>query len=362
MNVRIGLAAFLFALSCLVSSAVFAQGYGGLGSTAEGFEVPSRQTVFQFPADHGAHPGFRIEWWYLTTNLKGEDGRDYGAQWTLFRSALKPPGAQVQNSASNWATSQLWMGHAAITTPEAHFVAETRSRGVLDLAGAQPQPFQAWINDWQMASAGGKGIDDLIVSASGADFSYQLTLSAGGPLIFHGDNGYSVKSFGGQASYYYSQPHYTVSGVLNLPDGPVNVSGTAWLDREWSSQPLSEDQSGWDWVSLNLDDGSKLMGFRLRSEGNIEPYTSATYISPLGQTVAYSNGKLIMTELTRRDVAGRSLPTGWRVQLKDQSIDLEIEALNQDAWMSTSFPYWEGPVIISGSHSGRGYLEMTGYE
>ena len=362
MNARFHFPLVLIWLFCLMASDARAQGYGGLGTEADGFDIPSRQTAIQFPQDHGAHPGFRIEWWYLTANLKGEDGRDYGTQWTLFRSALKPPGAETKHLPNNWSTPQLWMGHAAITTPTEHFVAETRSRGVMDLAGAKAQPFKAWINDWQMLSTSSSGIADLNLTASGHNFSYQLKLSADGPLIFHGENGYSVKSSSGHASYYYSQPHYQVTGVLNLPDGPMNVSGTAWLDREWSSQPLTEDQSGWDWVSLNFEDGSKLMAAQMRSRGASKPYTSATFISPQGETTAYPDGKLKMTELKRSDVAGRSVPTGWRIELKEREIDLQIEALNSQAWMPTSFPYWEGPVIVRGSHGGRGYLEMTGYE
>ena len=345
-----------------------AQGYGGLGTQAHGFDVPSRATSMQFPKDHGSHPGFRIEWWYLTANLQSDDGTNYGIQWTLFRSALQPPSATPLERTSNWSAQQLWMGHAAVTTPTAHYVSETRARGVLGLAGVQSTPFKAWINDWQLTarSPEEKTINHLGVSASGERFSYQLDLTATGPLIFHGDKGYSVKSATGQASHYYSQPHYQVSGQLNLPDGPINVSGSAWLDREWSSQPLAGDQSGWDWVSVNLDDGSKLMGFRLRGGGGGDSggdvYTSATWISPTGETIAYPNGKLKMAEISRSKVAGKSLPTSWRVQLADQNIDLEIEALNKNAWMSTSFPYWEGPVVLRGSHSGRGYLEMTGYQ
>jgi predicted secreted hydrolase len=208
---------------------------------------------------------------------------------------------------------------------------------------------------------GSLSIDTLTLRASGSEFTYDLKLNANGPLVFHGDRGYSVKSAGGQASYYYSQPSYQVQGHLDLPSGKVKVSGSAWLDREWSSQPLSKDQYGWDWVSLNFDDGSKLMGFQLRQSDG-QNFASATWIDADGSSVSYANNEVRLTEMARSEAAGRSLPTTWRVELPKQGIDVTLEALNKRAWMDTSFPYWEGPVNIRGSHGGVGYLEMTGYE
>jgi len=215
MNVK---AVVLVLFPCMGS----AQGFAGLGTSAEDFAVPTLPAEFSFPSDHGPHPDYRIEWWYLTANLTDEDGTDYGLQWTLFRTAL------ATDDTEGWSSPQLWMGHAA--------------------------------DDWQLA---GDDFDHLRMTASGSNFAYDLNLSTEASLIFHGDNGYSVKSADGQASYYYSQPFYAVEGVLTLPEGDVAVTGQAWLDREWSSQPLSEDQTGWDWFSLSLDTG-KLMGFRLR--------------------------------------------------------------------------------------------------
>ncbi|MEP0942290.1 MAG: lipocalin-like domain-containing protein [Rhizobiaceae bacterium] len=363
MSVRNFIATVLMFLLGWLPTQASAQGYGGLGTRAEGFYVPKRGAAIEFPRDHGAHPGFRIEWWYLTANLRGEDGRQYGVQWTLFRSALMPPDQQAIASKSDWQTSQLWMGHAAVTTPDSHHVAETRARGVFDIAGVKVAPFKAWINDWQMAARNeaADGIGAVDLRASGADFSYDLSLTANGPMVFHGDRGYSVKSAEGQASYYYSQPFYQVEGEIDLPTGRVKVAGTAWLDREWSSQPLSQDQRGWDWVSLNFDDGSKLMGFRLRQSDG-KNFTSATWIDADGTATAYSNNKVRLTEISRSTTAGRLVPTTWRVELAERGIDVTVEALNTNAWMDTSFPYWEGPVNIDGSHSGAGYLEMTGYE
>ncbi len=344
MNVRV----FLF---CLMPLAAQAQGFAGLGATADGFAVPERGRAFDFPADHGPHPDFRIEWWYLTANLTGPDGTPYGLQWTLFRSALAPEDGE------GWGAPQLWMGHAAVTTPEAHYVAERLARGGIGQAGVTAEPFSAWIDDWAMT---GPDLDSLRMTAGGAQFAYDMMLSATGPLVFHGDAGYSVKSSEGQASYYYSQPFYAIEGVLTLPEGDVRVAGQGWLDREWSSQPLSEGQSGWDWFSLSFDNGAKLMGFVLRADGS--GYSSATWIAPDGVINAYADGAFVAQPVQNAAVAGRDVPVVWRVELPAQGVDVTVQAINPGAWMEVSVPYWEGPVTVTGSHGGRGYLEMTGYD
>ena len=342
MNVKV----CLFAL-CLPVAA-FAQGFAGLGADAEGFTAPEPNPQFDFPADHGAHADYRIEWWYLTANLTAADGTPYGLQWTLFRSALAP------QDGTGWTAPQLWMGHAAVTTPEDHYLGERLARGGIGQAGVIADPFEAWIDDWVLAG----DWDTLRMTASAPDFAYDMALTAQGPLIFHGDAGYSVKSAAGQASYYYSQPFFAIEGTLQLPEGDIAVSGDAWLDREWSSQPLADNQTGWDWFSLSFDDGNKLMGFRLQqTDGN--NFTSATWVTPEGATTPYTDGALIATPLAVND---DDVPILWKVELPARDLSVVVEALNENAWMTTSVPYWEGPVTVTGSHDGVGYLEMTGYE
>ncbi|MCL3882597.1 lipocalin-like domain-containing protein [Marivita sp. GX14005] len=340
--------ALLLWLPCTVA----AQGFAGLGTDAEGFAVPQPDPQFTFPEDHGAHPAYRIEWWYLTANLQSADGTEYGVQWTLFRSALAP------ETREGWQDPQVWFAHAAVTTPERHLVAERIARGGIGQAGVTAQPFRAWIDDWHMA---GPDLDELTLTASGDGFRYRLDLVAQGPLVFHGQEGYSVKSALGQASYYYSQPFFEVQGTLLLPEGEVEVAGSAWLDREWSSQPLAETQSGWDWFSLSFESGDKLMGFLLRDEAGTS-YGSASWITAAGQLTAYPDGAFEAEPLRLHRVAGRDVPVAWSVRLPDRGVDLTVEALNPDAWMAVGIPYWEGPVQVRGSHQGRGYLEMTGYE
>lgn len=346
MNVR------FLAFLILWPFSVAAQGFSGLGTTADGFATPAPNPVFSFPADHGPHPNYRIEWWYLTANLTGPDGTPYGLQWTLFRSALAPGEAQ------GWQSPQIWFAHAAVTTPQQHFATERFARGGIGQAGVNADPFRAWIDEWTLE---GPDFDKMSLTASGPDFGYDMQLTAQGPLIFQGNKGFSVKSAEGQASYYYSQPFFDIVGTLRLPTGDVDVTGSAWLDREWSSQPLSENQSGWDWFSLSFEGGAKLMGFQLRGT-DTAPYSASTWIQPDGTTTPYTNGAFVATPLTTTTVAGRDVPTRWRVTLAERGVDVEVGALNPNAWMGLSIPYWEGPVTIKGSHTGRGYLEMTGYE
>ena len=341
----------LLVVQVFAACTVAAQGFAGLGSSAEGFAVPKPAPTFDFPKDHGAHPDYRIEWWYITANMQGPDDTPYGLQWTLFRSALAP------TDAPGWDSSQLWMGHAAVTTPDAHFVAERLGRGGVGQAGVIATPFEAWIDDWTLQG----DWQTLQMTATGPDFAYDVTLTAQGPLIFHGDAGYSVKSAQGQASYYYSQPFFALEGILDLPEGQVPVTGQAWLDREWSSQPLSEDQTGWDWFSLSFDSGAKLMGFRLQQKDGSN-FTSGTWINGDGSTTPLENGAFQAVPLRTHAVAGRNVPVEWQVKLPEKGIDIVVEAINSAAWMRTMIPYWEGPVIVSGTHTGRGYLEMTGYE
>lgn len=344
MNAKALILAFLLPIQAM------AQGFAGLGGDAQGFTTPQAGTVLHFPGDHGAHPDYRIEWWYLTANMTGPDGTAYGLQWTLFRSALAPQDGQ------GWGTPQLWMGHAAVTTPSAHFVAERLARGGIGQAGVVAAPFSAWIDDWALQ---GPDFNNLRAMATGSDFAYDVQLAARGPLVLHGQNGYSVKSGAGQASHYYSQPFLALTGTLTLPTGDVAVTGTAWLDREWSSQPLAQDQTGWDWFSLSFDSGEKLMGFVLRGGTD---YTSATWIAADGTATAYPDGSFAAMPLGKSRVAGHEVPTTWRVRLPDRGVDVTVAALNPDAWMATSIPYWEGPITMTGSHTGAGYLEMTGYD
>ena len=252
-------AALALSLTC---RRALAQGFAGLDNSAEGFSTVVPGRAFAFPADLGAHPDFRIEWWYVTANLTDASGKAYGVQWTLFRQALKP-GVQQEG----WANQQIWMGHAAVTRADLHRFSEAFARGGVGQAGVEANPFHAWIRySWDIRGLDGmnaKTIAPLDLSASGAGFGYALRLDADRPLTLEGDAGYSRKSEREQASYYYSQPFFRAAGRITIDDKPVEVTGQAWMDREWSSQSLAPGQSGWDWLSLHLKTGEKLMLYRM---------------------------------------------------------------------------------------------------
>jgi len=341
-----------------LGGAVRAQGFAGLDEKADGFArvVPNR--TFSFPADHGPHPEFRIEWWYVTANLKDSSGTAFGAQWTLFRQALAP-GAQQEG----WANQQIWMAHAAVTRADTHRFSQTYARGGVGQAGVTPDPYAAWIDSWAMRGVGAfnaNNISPLELNASARDFSYALQLEADHPLVLQGDGGYSRKSEREQASYYYSQPFFKAKGRLTIDDKPVEVSGLAWMDREWSSQPLAKDQSGWDWFALHFASGEKLMLYRMRqSDGH--HYVSGNWIVPDGAARQLGPGDIRMTPGAPVDIEGHRLPVRWQIAIPQLSLSIECSALNDRAWMGTSFAYWEGPISFKGSHAGIGYLEMTGY-
>jgi predicted secreted hydrolase len=346
------------ALLGLRSRPALAQGFAGLGINGSGFAGVTPGKTFAFPADHGPHPDYRIEWWYVTANLKDSAGVAYGVQWTLFRQAMSA-GAQREG----WANQQIWMGHAAVTRADIHRTSEAFARGGVGQAGVEAKPFLAWIDSWQM-----RGLDPMVdadiapleLNASGADFSYALRLDTDRPLVLQGDAGYSRKSERGQASYYFSQPYFKASGSITIDDKPVQVSGQAWMDREWSSQPLASDQTGWDWFSLHLNGNEKLMLFRLRQTGGHD-YLSGNWIEPDGHSREIASSDIRMTPTASIEIEQRLVPVAWNIEIPARGLKIACIPLNARSWMGTSFPYWEGPISFGGSHTGVGYLEMTGY-
>ena len=173
------------------------------------------------------------------------------------------PGAQQEG----WANQQIWMGHAAVTRADTHRYQRNlcpRRRRPGRRRGKTVSGLDRFLGDARARSTRDATLAPLELNASGADFSYALRLDADRPLVLQGDAGYSRKSERGQASYYFSQPYFKATGSITIDDKPVEVTGQAWMDREWSSQPLAADQTGWDWFSLHLNSGEKLMLYRLR--------------------------------------------------------------------------------------------------
>lgn len=319
-----------------------------------------------FPVDHLAHPDFRIEWWYFTANVWDENGQHYGLQFTLFRQALAPSKRQTV-SISPWDSRQSWMAHSAISFDTLHKYEERFARGGIGQAGVhinQQDKFEAWIDDWHWL---GNEFDPSngTLKFSVADMHIKLRLTADQEWIRHGNNGYSQKSEK-HASYYYTHPNINVTGQITFENGNAqSLEGKGWLDREWSSQFLSKEQSGWDWFSVQLDDQSRLMLFQLRDADNNSLFKSGTWLDANGKETTLDDNEIMMTPLRYSKVAGRRVPTEWRLTLQSLNKSWIVKARNPNSWLDTLFPYWEGPIqIYDGTANdaiGVGFMEMTGY-
>ncbi len=344
-----------------------------LSANSQGYAQAKPGTTLEFPRDHGEHPAYRIEWWYLTGNLEDDQGQRYGVQYTLFRLALAEPDENGQLSCEDWRCGQMYMAHAALGSADTHRFAEKFSRGGVGLVDVQSQPFSASIEHWRFASEG-EELLPIQLHVSEADFSYNLTVSGDARPVLHGDGGFSQKHPSQTVgSYYYSLPHLTLEGEIDLGEGRITVSGEAWIDREWSSQYLSDEQLGWDWLSLHLTEGRALMAFRLRQrDGN--HYVYGSLIDASGNVTALDGEQLIMRPLETSEVLRNfqtkysalashftTVPTRWALSLPQHQLELTVEALNPQQWMDTQFPYWEGAVYCQPQSQCRGYLEMTGY-
>ncbi|WP_417763361.1 lipocalin-like domain-containing protein [Shewanella sp.] len=339
----------------------------GRGASDYAQVVPNRP--LHFPADHLAHPQFRQEWWYLTANLTTESGEPLGLQWTQFRIAL---GSQPPNNPSPWASNQLWMTHAALTFANSHQTAERWSRDIRtndSPAGVSGMPLTVWNDNWRWQASAtadssnpNQGLLPARLQVTDAKLSYDLQLTSYAPLVQQGDDGYSVKSADGKvASYYYSQPFIHVSGKVKRDGEWLNVKGDAWLDREWSSEFLTRQQQGWDWFAIRLEDGSALMLFQLRATAGEAPFYSGKRMWPDGRQRPLSSAQITMQPTAWHNVAGSRYPIVWQLNLPSEQLALQITALNNEARMPLSVSYWEGPIRVSGTQNGSGYLELTGY-
>ena len=234
------------------------------GDAVDGFARAIAPRDFRFPADHNAHPDFRNEWWYVTGQVEATDGERFGYQVTFFRIAIA---AEATNLASAWATRQLWMAHAALTEIDGarHHHDERLARGAVGLSGQDAKPFQVWLEDWSIRGGDG-GVFPWQITVASDDFDLALSIEPLRDPVLQGDAGLSQKSDEpGNASYYYSITRLATSGELRRGRERLSVTGVSWLDREWSTSALGDDQSGWDWFSLQLAGSRDLMLYRLRS-------------------------------------------------------------------------------------------------
>jgi predicted secreted hydrolase len=346
-----------------------------LGTADPGYARALEPREFTFPADHGPHPDYRNEWWYVTGNLDAATGERFGFELTIFRFALVPAmePAPVADEPSAWRTHQVYVGHFAITDVRGRrFLAEESfARGALGLAGATPDPLRVWVADWFLKAfpkseqPGGK----WLLHADSANAALTVTLEPLKPPVLQGEDGLSRKSSEpGNASYYYSMTRIATDGALRIGREVYDVSGLSWLDREWGSSALSDEHAGWDWFALQFADGSELMYYQLRRrDGSIDPMSAGTFVPAEGDPVP----------LTHEDVAvevrgywdspkGGRYPSRWTLAVPTLALTAEVEPVMAAQELDTSVRYWEGAVNVTGRRgagalTGRGYVELTGY-
>lgn len=335
-------------------------------SDTTGFARATEPRPFAFPADHGPHPGFKTEWWYYTGNLESAGGRRWGFQLTFFRSQLLPTSTE---RASTWASDNIYMAHFALTDVEGNrfFAFDRFTRDGAELAGAQADPFRVWTQSWQAAGDPQSGTR---LQASAENVALDLVARSTKPPVLQGDQGLSQKSSGaGNASYYYSLTRMETQGTITVDGTAYDVAGLAWKDREWSTSVLEQNQVGWDWFALHLDDGRDLMYYQIRQQdGGIEPLSSGTLVAQDGTSIRLPRDEMQIEVLDRwtspRNTA--QYPSRWRVRIPAQQLDVVIEPYVSDQELPLQITYWEGAVRVSGTANGQpiagnGYIEMTGY-
>jgi predicted secreted hydrolase len=336
-----------------------------------GFAQALEVRPFVFPHDHGPHPEFRQEWWYVTGNLGSPEGERFGFELTFFRIALAPPPAPASAAAplaSAWRTREIYVAHFAVTdVARARFrSAQKLSRAALGLAGAQAQPLHVWIDDWSLAAADGSSWK---LHAAQPGYEIQLALEPQSAPVLNGSAGLSRKSAEPtDATYYYSIPRLKVRGQLRRGAQTIHVQGLAWLDREWGSGALGANEVGWDWFGLQLSDGTALMFYALRDrDGSRDVHSGGTWIAADGAARQLLNRDVEITVTDQwRNPAGEPYPSRWHIQVPALALQLDVRPLLADQELATRPRYWEGAVEAGGerageSVSGRGYVELVGY-
>ncbi|MEZ5291864.1 MAG: lipocalin-like domain-containing protein [Vicinamibacterales bacterium] len=324
---------------------------------------------FEFPRDHASHPEYQIEWWYYTGNVATASGRRFGYQITFFRVGVDP----APENPSRWAVRDLHMAHLAISDPEGrrYRFDERLGRGGPGLAGAAADRYRVWNDDWSA------GLDDAgrhVLQARSGDLGLALTLEEGKRPAVNGVDGISQKGARpGNASHYYSLTRMPTRGTLTIGGEAFDVTGESWMDHEFGTSFLETGQRGWDWLSLQLDDGRELMLYQLRrADGTRDPRSSGTLVETDGRTRHLTAADFTLTPAgaTATGASGAGYPIAWTVAVPSQALTLSVGTPLPDQELRTlggGIAYWEGMVTVTGAAggravSGRGYLEMTGYK
>lgn len=321
-----------------------------------------RRTRLAFPRDHGAHPEFRTEWWYVTGALDAPRP-DLGFQITFFRTRA----GQAEGLDSPIAASQILFAHAAITRPGQGLLhAERAARANLG-AGFSTADCDVHIGPWRIRRQdAGQGGESFRIRMRDASFAFDLVLKPTQPLMLQGDQGHSQKGPRPElASHYVSWPQLRVDGVVTLDGKREEATGRAWFDHEWSSEVLGADGVGWDWVGINLDDGGALMAFRIRDARGETVYAHAALRDQGGRTTQFGSGEVRFTPIRTWASPRNGARYPVQMEIRCGPHTLRTAPVLDDQELSTRRPapinYWEGLVKVSGTLAGRGYLELTGY-
>lgn len=348
------------------------------GSPAAGSDRPSpasARTVFaqpdpayrlRFPRDFGAHPDFRTEWWYVTGWLDLPGGRQAGFQLTFFRSRTPHPA----ENPSRFAPTQLFFAHAALALPERGRLlhAQRAARGGFGLAEASEVTTDVRMGLWWLHRLADAPHGRYRAEVEDTELSLAVDFRPGAPPLLQGEAGFSRKGpRPDQSSHYYSEPHMAVTGRVRAGKDAqaVPVTGSAWLDHEWSTTLLDADAAGWDWIGVNLHDGASLMAFRIRDGAGATRYAHAAWHDAAQRPVSRATPVWEVLRTWRSPRSNAVYPVemgltmgGARLRLVPLMDDQEV-----DARASTGGFYWEGAVRLlhDGREIGRGYLELTGY-
>ncbi len=322
---------------------------------------------YEFPRDHGNHPDFKTEWWYFTGNLATSGGREFGYQLTFFRQGIS---AQPPDAKSRFVIRDLKFAHFAISDLSRgrfHF-GQTLSRGAFGEAGFSDGRRLAWIEKSSLSLRPDGGFH--LVGADG-EKSLDLVLRAVKPPVMHGADGVSQKADGrGRASHYYSLARLETAGALRIGGEAFEVRGSSWFDHEWATNQLAKDQVGWDWFSLQLDDGSELMLFQLRKrQGGRDRWSGGSWIAPDGTVTRIANEdfQLVPSADWKSKATGAAYPMRWKMSIPKLAMEFDVATrMNDQELRLNTLAYWEGAVQAEGRRDGRplrgkGYLEMTGY-
>jgi predicted secreted hydrolase len=330
------------------------------------FEQAIAPIPLNFPQDFGPHETYQTEWWYYTGNLETDAGRPFGYELTLFRRGLKP---EPMPPGSPWRSNQVYFAHFTLSDIQnQNFYPQERfSRGAVGLAGAQATPYRLWLDDWSIEE---KALGQVQLQARGDEVAVDLTLLLTEPVL-QGDRGYSVKGpEPGNASYYYSVVQQPTEGTVTVQGENYWVAGKSWTDHEYSTSALSEGTQGWDWFSLELEDGAALMLYGLRTaDGSTTPESNGTYISPAGKVVhlAHQDFDIKVLEHWTSPKTKTKYPSKWNIAIPSLEIEAQVLPMMNNQELALSTIYWEGAVKLSGLYAqqplaGQGYVEMTGYQ